>query len=249
MNEIKILGIKITPAKPHEIHTAITRLVSQGGPGFILSGNIHGINLARKIDWMREFYNRADVVRVDGAGVVLGARILKHHIPKRLTWADWGWMLAKYLAQNGHSLYLLGGPAGVAAKAADRLERYAPELTIVGTHHGYFTKTGPENVAVIKKINRCKPDILLIGMGMPLQERWLLRNHHRLDAKVFITAGAAFEFLSGSVKRCPGWMGEAGLEWLFRLYLEPKRMAKRYLWGNPVFILNVFKERFGRSNP
>ena len=211
----------------------------------MLSGNIHGINLARQSGWLADFYNRADLVRVDGAGVVLGARLLGHSIPKRLTWADWGWMLARYLAEKGHSLYLLGGPIGVAVQAADMLTKHAPELRILGAHHGYFAKDGPENDEIIDDINSCRPDILLVGMGMPLQEGWLLKNYRQMDAKVFITAGAAFEFLSGSAKRCPKWMGDLGLEWFFRLSLEPKRMAKRYLWGNTVFFFDVLKERLG----
>jgi len=243
MEKLKILGIKITPAEPQELHAEITRLIAQGGPGFVLSGNIHGINLARQLRWLADFYNQADLVRVDGAGVVLGARLLGHSIPKRLTWADWGWMLADYVAEKGHSLYLLGGPEGAASESADRLKQHAPGLKILGTQHGYFAKDGPENDEIINEINNCRPDILLVGMGMPLQESWLLKNYRQMDAKIFITAGAAFEFLSGSVKRCPKWMGDLGLEWLYRLSLEPKRMAKRYLWGNTVFFFHVLKER------
>jgi N-acetylglucosaminyldiphosphoundecaprenol N-acetyl-beta-D-mannosaminyltransferase len=245
MKEMRILGIKITPAEPQELHAEITRLILRGGPGFVLSGNVHGINLACQIGWLRAFYNLADVVRVDGAGVVLAARLLGHQIPKRLTWADWGWMLADYLAKKGHSLYLLGGPEGAASESANKLKQHAPGLKVVGTHHGYFAKDGPENDEIINHINSCRPDILLAGMGMPLQESWLLKNYRQMDARVFITAGAAFEFLSGSVKRCPKWMGDLGLEWLFRLSLEPKRMARRYLWGNTAFIFNIFMERLG----
>ena len=245
MKELKLLGIKISPAKPQDIHAEITRLIVRGGPGFVLSGNVHGINLALRIDWLRAFYNLANIVRVDGAGIVLAAKLLGYRIPKRLTWADWGWMLAEYAAEKGHSMYLLGGPQDATSGAADRLRQHAPGLKVVGTHHGYFPKSGPGNDAVISDINRAKPDVLLVGMGMPLQEQWLLMNYRRIDAKVFITAGAAFEFLSGSMKRCPKWMGDFGLEWLFRLYLEPKRMARRYLWGNIYFFFNILRERLG----
>jgi len=245
MERMKILGVQITPAKPQQLHSEISRLILKGGPGFVLSGNVHGLNLARQMAWLKEFYDVADLVRVDGAGVVLGARLLGHRIPKRLTWADWGWMLAEYVAEKGHSLYLLGGPHGAASKAAERLKQRSPKLKILGTHHGYFPKEGAGNTAVISEINSHRPDILLVGMGMPLQERWILKNYRHIEAKVFITAGAAFEFLSGSVDRCPKWMGEAGMEWLFRLYLEPRRMAKRYLWGNAYFFLNVLRERVG----
>ncbi|MEE4353780.1 MAG: WecB/TagA/CpsF family glycosyltransferase, partial [Desulfatiglans sp.] len=181
----------------------------------------------------------------DGAGVVLGAKMLGRNIPKRLTWADWGWMLASYLAEQQHSVYLLGGPLGAASETAKRLKERSPTLRITGTHHGYFQKSGAENMRVIKQINDLNPDVLVVGMGMPLQEEWILRNHSQIRAKVFVTAGAAFEYLSGSLRRCPQWMADSGMEWLFRLLLEPKRMARRYLLGNTIFLFSVVRERFG----
>lgn len=244
MKEVKILGIKITPAQPHELHAEITRLIETGKPSFVLSGNVHSINLARKRKWLSYFINSADIVRVDGGGVVLAAKLLGYTIPKRLTWADWGWLLSEYLAEKKHSLFLLGGPKGIAKKAGITLTKHAPGLIVVGAEDGYFNKNGKENDEIIKKINSVEPDILVVGMGMPLQEMWLLKNHLRINAKVFITAGAAFEFLSGSIKRCPKWMGENNLEWLFRLFMEPKRMLKRYLWGNTVFIINILRQKF-----
>jgi N-acetylglucosaminyldiphosphoundecaprenol N-acetyl-beta-D-mannosaminyltransferase len=245
METVSILGIKITSAEMQEIHNEISRLIDKEGQSFILSGNIHGLNMAKKYRWLANFYNRSDLVRVDGVGVVLGARLLGNQICSRITWADWGWHLAEYLAQKGHSLYLLGGPVGIADRAAEMLKNHAPGLKLLGTHHGYFEKKGPENMAVIEKINRLEPDILVVGMGMPLQEKWLLEHHNAIRAKVFITAGAAFEYFAGTLKRCPPWMGNMGLEWLFRLMQDPQRMAKRYLWGNTVFILAVLKKRLG----
>jgi N-acetylglucosaminyldiphosphoundecaprenol N-acetyl-beta-D-mannosaminyltransferase len=84
----------------------------------------------------------------------------------------------------------------------------------------------------------------MVGMGMPLEQRWILDNYLKIKAKVFWEVGAAFEYWAGRVRRCPQWMGQWGLEWLFRLLLEPRRMAKRYLWGNPVFIFNILRERW-----
>lgn len=227
-----------------EIHAAISKYVASPGQAFILSGNIHGINLARQHKWLKDFYNRADLIRVDGTGIVIGARFLGERISSRNTWADWGWPLAEHLAAKGHSVFLLGGPKGIAEKAAQRLKHHAEGLRIAGTYHGYFEKSGPENDAVIDRINRRKPDILIIGFGMPLQEKWILENHAAISATVFITAGAAFEYLSGSLSRCPKWMGEWGLEWLYRLLQNPKRMGNRYIWGNTAFMANILLERF-----
>ena len=242
---MKILGIKVSPATAVEIHQNISRIIESGKKGVVLSGNVHGINTARKHAWLKAFYNTADIVRVDGAGIVLGAKILGQSIPKRLTWADWGWMLAEYCSSKGHTLYFLGGPDDAAKIAAEKLTENAPGLKVLGSQHGYFNKKNKENKKVIDDINTCNPDILVVGMGMPLQERWLLDNLSNINAKVFITAGAAFEYLSCSRTRCPRWMGEIGFEWLFRLLLEPKRMAGRYLMGNTIFMINILQERLG----
>jgi N-acetylglucosaminyldiphosphoundecaprenol N-acetyl-beta-D-mannosaminyltransferase len=195
--------------------------------------------------WLADFYNRADVVRVDGVGVVLGALLLGYKIPPRITWADWGWMLATYLARKEHSVFLLGGPHGVAGEAARRLKQHAPGLNVLGTHHGFFLKNSSETASVVDSINRIQPDVLIVGMGMPLQERWILKHYNNIKAKVFVTAGAAFEYLSGSLRRCPHWMGEMGLEWIYRLGQQPRYMAKRYFWGNTIFFLNILKARLG----
>lgn len=250
MKHIKILGVKVTSAKAEELHQEISRLIRSEGQGFVLSGNIHSLNLARKNPWLADFFNQADLVRVDGSGIVLGAKLLGYRINQRLTWADWGWMLGAYLASQGHSLFLLGGPEGAAFEAARKLEERSSGLKVVGTHHGFFSKKGPENQAVIAQINRAKPDILVVGLGMPLQERWLLDNYRSIKTKVFITSGAAFQYLAGWTKRCPQWMASNGLEWLYRLMQEPVSKAKRYLWGNPVFIFHVLMEKYGlRGKP
>lgn len=241
---VRILGIKITPGTVEEICREMTRLVMGNRQGFIVDANVHGVNLAWKFPWMAEFYNMADIVYVDGAGIVLGAVLLGLRRFPRLTMADLGWPAAVHLSRQSHTMYLLGNPPGVAVKAAERLRERAPGLRILGTHHGFFEKTGQENDAVIEDINRHQPDVLMVGMGMPLEQRWVIDNHARIHAKVFWTVGAAFQYWAGTIPRCPKWMAEHSLEWLFRLLLEPRRMAKRYLWGNTIFTLKVLKERW-----
>ena len=247
MKNISILGVKITSATMEELHEGLEHMIRAKGQGFVLSGNVHGIQQACRQPWLKDFYGRADLVRVDGAGIVLGARILGSHVCPRLTWADWGWPLARHLAETGRSVFLLGGPKGAAAKAALKLVEHTPTLKVVGSHHGHFQKTGPENQRVCDLINETAPDVLIVGMGMPLQERWILDNKDGLNAKVFLTAGAAFEYLAGEVSRCPQWMGNAGLEWLYRLVQNPRRLAGRYLWGNTWFLTSVLLERFQKG--
>ncbi|MFA5112239.1 MAG: WecB/TagA/CpsF family glycosyltransferase [Desulfobaccales bacterium] len=243
MESLELLGIKITPGTTEEICREITRLIDRPQKSFIIDANVYGINLAWQLPWLAEFYQRADLVYVDGAGVVLGARLLGYHLPPRQTMADLGWPAVAHMARKGHSLYLLGNPPGVAEQAAEKLTAAAPGLQILGTHHGFFQKEGPENDAVIAEINPLSPDVLMVGLGMPLEQRWVLDNYARVGARVFWTVGAAFQYWAGAIPRCPGWMGAHGLEWLFRLLLEPRRMAKRYLWGNIIFLLKVLQER------
>jgi N-acetylglucosaminyldiphosphoundecaprenol N-acetyl-beta-D-mannosaminyltransferase len=243
MNSIKFLGIKLTPATVEEFCQETSRLIALDRKCFIISANVHAINLAWQLPWLTAFYQRVDMVYVDSAGVILGAKFLGYPPPPRLTMADLGWPAAAYFARQGHTLFLLGNPPGVAEQAAERLKLAAPGLKVMGTHHGFFKMTGPENDAVIADINRLRPDILVVGLGMPLEQRWILDNHARVDARVFWNGGAAFQYWAGVIPRCPRWMAEHGLEWLFRLLLEPRRMGKRYLWGNAVFLAKVWQER------
>ncbi len=243
MEQIKVLGIRVTSARLGELHREISRMIAEGRKGFVLYANVHGFNVAYKSKWLTDFYNRADLVNCDGAGIIIGARILGKHIPERITYADWGWTLGEYCAKKGHSLYFLGGPEGVTDRAAENLKEKIPDINISGTFHGYFQKQGPENDAVIARINQAKPDILLVGMGIGMQEKWLLENYEKIDAKVFMVCGAAFRYWAGWYARCPKWMADNGLEWLFRFLLEPRRLAKRYLLGNPLFMIRILAER------
>jgi len=244
---IHLLGVKITPGTMPELHREISRLIARKKPGIILSANVHSLNLCRELPWLAAFYDRADMVYVDGTGVSLGAWLMGLGRFRRTTMAEWIWPASAYLAEHGHSLYLLGNPTGVAAQAATRLKARAPGLRVLGSHHGYFAKTGPENEAVIEAINRLAPDVLMVGLGMPLEQRWILDNYPRVKARVFWEVGAAFEFWAGVTSACPQWLGDLGLNWLFRLVLEPRRLAYRYLWGNASFLFQILKQRLAWS--
>jgi N-acetylglucosaminyldiphosphoundecaprenol N-acetyl-beta-D-mannosaminyltransferase len=162
-----------------------------------------------------------------------------------VTWADFAWDLAAYAETRDLSLFLLGARPGVAERAAAKLKQRFPDLHIAGTHHGYFDKAlgSPQNEVVVDQINAANPDILIVGFGMPLQERWLMENWERLEASVALTGGAVFDYVSGELRRAPRWMTDHGLEWLGRLIIEPRRLWKRYLIGNPLFILRVLRQR------
>ena len=247
---INLFGVELIPYEVDELLALICATVRGGSKRLVLSGNVRAFNLAYEREWLREFFNWADVVRIDGAGVRFGARLLGYHLPGRITWADFAWDLAEFSASHGFRLFFLGGRKGVARAAAERLLAKFPELQIVGTHHGYFDKRSgsAENEAIISMMNEARSDILIVGFGMPLQERWLMENWDRLDVRVALTGGAVFDYVSGNLARAPRWMTDNGLEWLGRLLIEPRRLWRRYLIGNPLFLWRVLKQRFGRSS-
>ena len=155
--------------------------------------------------------------------------------------------LSEYCSKNNKTIGFLGSREGVVQRVSSILIKQSKHLNIAFTHHGYFNKTldHPENEAVISAINAAKPDILLVGFGMPIQEKWIMENFDRLDVKVFLPVGAAFDYISGNVPRAPRWMTDHGLEWLGRLIIEPRRLWKRYLIGIPLFFWRVLKQRLG----
>ena len=246
---VDVLGIGVDPVNVAELHARILSIVRQGGHALVLHANVHGLNLCYRDPALRSFFNAAPVVFADGAGVVLAARILGEHLPQRITYADWAWQLAGFAERENLSLFFLGAKPGVAEAAASRLRERHPRLNVVGTHHGYFDHESgaPENEAVLRQINALRPDILLVGFGMPLQERWLMHNWGRVDARVALPGGAVFDYVSGELKRGPRILTDNGLEWLARLFIEPKRLWWRYVVGNPLFLWRVLKQRLAQK--
>lgn len=233
------------PITVGELHAEIGDYIRQAGHALILNANVHCLNLAYRDKELRDLLNGAEIVFCDGAGVMLAARILGRRLPERITYADWMWQLAAFSASEAFSLYFLGGRPGVARKAAERLGERHPELRVAGIHHGHFDHGpgSPENEKIIREINAAAPDILVLGFGMPLQERWLARNWERVDARVALTGGAVFDYVSGGLRRGPRVLTDNGFEWLARLLVEPGRLWRRYLLGNPLFLARVLRQR------
>lgn len=241
---IDVLGVGVDPITVAELHAEIARLARGGKLGLVLNVNAHCLNLCYRDSALRDSLNSADVVFCDGAGVMLAARMLGGRIPARITYAAWIWRLASFAAAEGFSLYFLGARPGVAQEAARKLREHYPGLRLVGVRHGYFDHSAgsAENEAVLEEINAAAPDILLVGLGMPLQEIWLTENRHGLEAGLALTCGAAFDYASRRVRRGPRLLTESGLEWLARLLHEPRRLWRRYLLGNPLFLLRVLRQ-------
>jgi len=246
MSKANVLGVYIDCVRLEQVLALIRSAIQAQRRLLITHAHVMGLNIAYEQDWFRRFLNNADLVYCDGMGVKLGGRLLGYDIPERLTLADWMYPLAEMARSDGFSLFFLGNPPGTAEKAARRLQALYPGLKIAGTHHGYFDKTpgSSEDEAIVAQINASQPDILLVGFGMPAQERWLAENWEHLGAQVAITCGALFEYIAGDLPRGPRWMTEHYLEWLARLLISPRRYARRYLMDNPLFLYRLIKQKF-----
>jgi N-acetylglucosaminyldiphosphoundecaprenol N-acetyl-beta-D-mannosaminyltransferase len=249
---INLLGVIISLATIEDVLGLIDESLASQKKTVIAHVHVRALNLAYEQPWFRQFLNNASLVYCDGMGVRLGSWIVGYHdLPQRYTLADWIWRLAQHAVRRGYSLFFLGNPPGSAEKAARNLQEIFPNLRVTGSYHGFFDKTheSPENRSVLDQIEAAKPDILLVGFGMPDQERWIGENWGEIKAGFVIPCGAVFEYIAGDLKRGPRWMTDHYLEWLARLFISPQRYWQRYLRDNPVFIWRVLKQKIFRTVP
>jgi N-acetylglucosaminyldiphosphoundecaprenol N-acetyl-beta-D-mannosaminyltransferase len=244
-NKADVLGVRIDRYSLHETLDWIDRALSGERRVVIAHVHVTGMNLAYEQPWLRGFLNQADLLYCDGMGVKLGARLLGQDIPERYTLADWVWPLAERLNNQKASLYLLGNEPGLAEKAGLVLQDRYPSLRVAGAQHGFFDKTpgSLENEEVLAQINAARPDLLMVGMGMPIQEKWLMEHWPRLNVKIGFTVGGLFGYITGDHRRGVKCMTSHYLEWAARLWLEPKRYARRYLRDNPLFLARILIHR------
>ena len=238
MDQLDLLDIKITSCSKEELNQYICRVIDEQRKEVVLNVNIYCMNLCYIHKWLRSFLNSSEVVFCDGDGVRLGAWMAGRRIKEKITYNRWVWDLAEMSASKGLSWYLLGSRPEAIKSAVKTLEGRYPELRILGFHSGYINSE-QEDAALVTEINRCRPDILIVGMGMPLQERWLTEHMSGLSVHVALTGGAIFDYVAGIIKRPPDILYKMKMEWLFRLLRSPRRLFGRYVIGNPLFLWRV----------
>lgn len=207
--------------------------------------NPHCANLASKDPLYRGVLNSSDLLLPDGSGVLLASRILKTPLQENTNGTDLFPILCHEWQQTGARLYLLGGRHGVAEQVAQHLLNKYPGLYIAGTHHGYSSEE--DTPALINEIRESKADVLVVAMGVPLQDVWIAKHQRATGAPLALGVGGLFDFLSGRIPRAPIWLRELGLEWCWRLLQEPRRMWQRYLVGNFTFITRVMRQKLSRN--
>jgi N-acetylglucosaminyldiphosphoundecaprenol N-acetyl-beta-D-mannosaminyltransferase len=241
-----LFDVEVATEPPSELLRRIIGYAERGEHRRVSYVNAHVLNESFSSPGLRRALQNADLVYCDGYGVRLAARMIGLEVPHRMTGADWIWGVAALCEESGRSLYLLGSDPGASREAAAVLRRWYPRLDVRGTHHGYFQIGTPHSERVLEHIAEHSPDVLLVGMGTPLQELWVDHYFDRIEARVVWTVGALFDYVSGRMPRAPHWLSDNGLEWIFRLAAEPRRMWRRYLLGNPVFLRRVWDERMRR---
>ncbi|MDZ7724650.1 MAG: WecB/TagA/CpsF family glycosyltransferase [candidate division KSB1 bacterium] len=194
---------------------------------------------------LRDVLWNADLVGADGVPIVWASRLMGDPLPGRVNGTDLMEKLIRLAAQKGYTIYFLGARQAVLKSAIDYVQTVFPNLNIAGYRHGYFETMNDEEETVLS-INKADPDILLLGMGTPMKENWVKRHKNDLNVRVIHGVGGSFDILGGATRRAPRWMQETGLEWLFRLILEPRRMWKRYCITNTVFIFLMGKLAWNR---
>jgi len=237
MQSRSILGIKISAADTATALATIEEFIRSGRPHMVVTADSSAIVLARRDRELREIINSADLVTPDSVGIIWAARRFGTPLPERVSGIDMVEFLCDRAARSGYRVFLLGAAPGVAEVAAEKLRQCHPGLMVAGTHHGYF---GPEDSAsVVRKIREAKPDILFVAMGIPLQEKWIHRHLEELQVPVSMGVGGTFDVVSGRVKRAPEWLQRHGLEWIFRLANNPRKIRKCLTL--PVFVLMVLQ--------
>jgi N-acetylglucosaminyldiphosphoundecaprenol N-acetyl-beta-D-mannosaminyltransferase len=251
---VNILSVGVDRISGEMLHEEMLRIVYGGERAMFLYVNAHCLNLSYHRPWLRDLLNNAHIVNCDGMGVVLAARILGRPTLEQVSYSNEIFRLLELAVLHNLSIFFLGSRPGVADKAAARLREKYPGLNIVGVHHGYFDHTpgSLENEAVLQEINAASPNILMVCFGMPLQELWLKNNWERLSVNVAIPLGGMFDYFSGDfwqgeIGRGPPILRNNGFEWLARLIIAPRRLWRRYLIGNPLFLIRVLRQRLSES--
>jgi N-acetylglucosaminyldiphosphoundecaprenol N-acetyl-beta-D-mannosaminyltransferase len=239
MDRINIHGVKIHNVTMREAVETVLNWVSGNSIHAVYTPNAEIIMQAQRNSELKNILNEAGLLIPDGAGVILGSKILKTPLKEKVSGIDLVKNLMKASAGKNISYYILGGQPGVAEMAAVNIMSEFGKVNIKGYTHGYF-KPDEENT-VIEDINHLKPDVLLVAFGVPKQEFWIHQNMYRLNCKVCIGVGGAIDVLAGTAALAPEIMRKAGLEWLFRLLREPRRYKR--MMDLPRFVLLTWKKR------
>jgi N-acetylglucosaminyldiphosphoundecaprenol N-acetyl-beta-D-mannosaminyltransferase len=248
-NRVNLCGLWIDNISLNDAISRMTMYIQERRPVYIVTPNVdHVVKIHHDCEF-RNSYREASLVLCDGAPLIWASRFLGSPVKERICGSDLFVYLAEIAARKGYKLFFLGGRPGSAQKAAEMFARKHPGVQVVGVYAPPFgfEKDPDENEKIVSLIKRAQPDILLVGVGTPKQEKWIYAHHQQAGVPVTIGIGASFEFAAGIIKRAPFWIRRGGFEWLWRLILEPNRLWKRYLVDDLEFFVLILKQKWKLS--
>ena len=253
VSELSIPAFKVLDCRIHAVTaSALTDLVERAVDSrdscIVANHNLHSLYLYHHDAKLRMLFARARWIHADGMGIVMLGRASGIRLERsvRITYVDWLPLLMERAAKRKWRVFYLGSKPGVADRGTKILLNKFPGLTM-GCAHGYFDPAGEENERMLGAIREFAPDLLLVGMGMPRQEHWILDNFDSLGQAVWLPCGAAIDYVAGEIPTPPRWAGRWGMEWLYRLVAEPRRLWRRYLL-EPLFLCHLLRMHWLRSN-
>ncbi len=251
VSDHRLLGVRVSAMTVPQMHALIDDAVRRRERFMMVSQNLHSVYTVHRDAHLRRAQELATRIRIDGIPIVYFGRMLGLPVAPihRTGWMDWLDPFMRTAVERGWRVHYVGSKPGIAARGAEILRDRYPGLAIE-TDHGYFPlEPGAAAFeAVVERLQQTRPDVLIVGMGMPRQERFLLHVYDRVDVPVLLTAGACIDYVAGVIPVPPRWLGVLGLEWLYRLASEPRRLWRRYL-VEPWFAVGLFvRDLVGRRS-
>ncbi len=246
--KVNICDVLLDNVSMQETLTAIENFIAAGKPSYITNANVDIVVRCHRDPEFAQYYREGDLSVADGVPLMWAGRLLGTPLKEKVSGSDLVPKVCELANRKGYKLFFLGGRPGAAQAAKERLQEILKDLKVVGTYAPPFgfenDEAELENIA--RMIKEARPDILFVGLGAPKQERWIKRYYRELDVPVSMGVGVTFEFISGMVKRAPKWMQSVGLEWFWRLIMEPRRLWKRYLVDDVQFFRLLLRQKLGR---
>ncbi len=246
MERANILGVGVSAINMQQALDTMDSWIAHRQQHYVCVTNVHVVMECQRDERLRRIHNAAGMVTPDGMPMVWLLRWYGHQHAGRVYGPDVLLAACAHSLAHGYRHYFYGGAPGVADTLAQRLQQRFDGLQIAGTYSPPFRPlTSAEDAQVVQMINAAAPDMVWVGLGAPRQEHWIAAHVGRLNAPVLLGVGAAFDFHAGAKRQAPTWMQRNGLEWLFRLGTEPRRLWKRYIVNNPLFVLLVAQQLAG----
>jgi N-acetylglucosaminyldiphosphoundecaprenol N-acetyl-beta-D-mannosaminyltransferase len=246
IERVNVLGVGISVINLQTALAAIADAVGQRRKGYICVTGVHGVMEAQKDETFRHILNQALLCTPDGMPMVWMGRLRGHRPMRRVYGPDLMLEVCAWSRRNPCRHFFLGGVPGTAERLRDKLTARFPKLQVVGCFAPPFRRLNAgEGAQLQETVRAAKPDIIWVGLSTPKQEKFMAEFLPQLEVTLMIGVGAAFDFHAGLVKQAPRWMQRSGLEWFYRLCQEPRRLARRYLQNNPLFLLKIAGQLLG----